>query len=91
MQVQQADPGFTLTLNPNPNLNPFPNPAGTKDLHHLLPMQVHQADPGDQALRATDGRMMATILANPSYTTVSEARAVMGVEVLLAGSLWMSS
>jgi len=41
-------------------------------------MQVHQADPGDQALRATDGRMLATILANPSYTTVSEVSALCG-------------
>lgn len=41
----------------------------------FLPMlslcqQVRQSDPGDAALKATNGRMLATLLQNQSYTSL---------------------
>jgi len=40
--------------------------TGTSDGHRLLPLQVHQADPGVPALKAIDGQMLSLLLNNPT-------------------------
>jgi len=38
--------------------------SGTNDHHRLLPRQVRQADPGDDELKATNGKMLGTLMKN---------------------------
>ena len=44
--------------------------SGTKDNHRLLPLQVKQQLEVEEALRATDGKMLDVMLANPQYDTL---------------------
>jgi hypothetical protein len=44
--------------------------SGTNDNHRLLPRQVKQHLEVEDTLRATNGKMLATILASPQYDTL---------------------
>ena len=45
--------------------------SGTNDNHRLLPLQVKQhLEVDEPTLRATNGKMLAIILANPQYDTL---------------------
>eukprot|EP00983_Pelagomonas_calceolata_P049565 1141567-Pelagomonas_calceolata.AAC.2 len=46
--------------------------SGTNDGHRLLPVEVHQSDPDEATLKATNGKMLAIILDNPCYGTILE-------------------
>ncbi|MEW5310745.1 MAG: hypothetical protein WDW38_002512 [Sanguina aurantia] len=46
--------------------------SGTNDNHRLLPLQVKQhMQEEEQALKATNGKMLAVILDNPEYSTLA--------------------
>lgn len=56
-----------LADNPNGRVAGF---SGTNDNHRLLPLQVRQHALPDQSLRATNGKMLAVVLDNPTYSTL---------------------
>lgn len=60
-------------------------PAGTNDSHCLLPLQVRQQLKVEQGMRATNGRMLGVLLANPRYDTLEPA-AVSTAWPVLAGA-----
>ena len=53
-------------LSDNPRRRPV-GFSGTDDNRWLLPLQVHQAQPSDLVLRATNGKMLALLLQNERY------------------------
>lgn len=45
--------------------------SGTNDNHRLLPLQVRQHLDVEPSLAATNGKMLAVLLANPQYDTLA--------------------
>lgn len=45
--------------------------SGTNDNHRLLPLQVKQHVVEEPSLKATNGKMLAVILDNPTYSTLT--------------------
>lgn len=59
---------FNLTDNPNGHIAGF---SGTKDNRMLLPLQVQQKMPDSDEIRATDGKMLRTLLQNDVVITLT--------------------
>eukprot|EP00775_Hariotina_reticulata_P001981 gene1981-2303_t len=52
--------------------------SGTNDHHRLLPLQVHQAEPADEQLKGTNGKMLDLLMTEAAYKTLLAAAAGTG-------------
>eukprot|EP00775_Hariotina_reticulata_P004976 gene4976-5218_t len=52
--------------------------SGTNDHHRLLPLPVHQAEPADEQLKGTNGKMLDLLMTKAVYRTLPPAAAGTG-------------